>query len=356
MSYAVLVLPNTDLMTMPVLRKLHSLVTAGAAISGCRPKSTPGLTGFPGSQREFDELVFNLWGDLDGVSRTQRSVGKGKVFWGMPLSGILERLIIEPDVEYNEDNENISWIHRRSDDSEIYFIVNRTDTTMDVGMKFRTTGREAEIWDPVTGETAASSYSFTKGMTSVPLHLEERQSVFIVFRNKTDVRSRTIPAVKQGLLSTLAGPWEISFPPNMGTPDKIEAQSLGSWTVSNDEGIKYFSGTAVYRKSFAAPKSWFTDGSRIILDLGKVCDLAEVSVNGQSAGILWDSPFRADITGMLNKGTNTLEIKVTNQWTNRLAGDQKAAPGKKVLNSSLSVFSRGLNDSGLLGPVTILKE
>jgi hypothetical protein len=60
---------------------------------------------------------------------------------------------------------------------------------------------------------------------------------------------------------------------------------------------------------------------------------------------------------LLRKGSNTLEIKVTNEWTNRLAGDQKAVPGKKVLNSRLFVFGgRALNDSGLLGPVTIIRE
>jgi hypothetical protein len=227
---------------------------------------------------------------------------------------------------------------------------------MDISMKLRTSGREAEIWDPVTGETAASSYSFIKGMTSVPLHLEERQSVFIVFRNKTDIKSRTVPAKQPVLLTAITGPWEVIFPAGLGAPEKSELAALESWTASTEEGIKYFSGTATYKKSFTAPKEWFTKEMKIILDLGMVCDLAEVSVNGQPAGIIWNYPFRTDITGMLKKGINTLEIKVTNEWTNRLAGDQKAAPGNKVLNSPLFVYSRGLSDSGLLGPVTLLKE
>jgi hypothetical protein len=93
----------------------------------------------------------------------------------------------------------------------------------------------------------------------------------------------------------------------------------------------------------------------LILDLGKVGDIAEVIVNGTSAGILWKAPFQEDITGLLKKGTNRIEIKVTNEWTNRLAGDMKSTPGKKVLNSSLFVRAAGLNESGLLGPVKILK-
>ena len=122
-------------------------------------------------------------------------------------------------------------------------------------------------------------------------------------------------------------------------------------------GIKYFSGTATYTKTFEAPKSWLKEGSQIMIDLGSVGDLAQLTVNGISAGILWTFPFRADITGIIRKGTNTIEVKVTNQWTNRLAGDSKAPKGEKVLNSPLYVFPGApLRESGLLGPVIILKK
>jgi hypothetical protein len=357
MSYEVLVLPGTDRMTLPVLRKIHRLVSSGATVTGRKPVGTPGLTGFAASEKEFDDLIFDLWGDLDGISRTQRSFGKGKVIWGRPLTDILTRSGVTRDVECSVNVDgNVSWIHRRTGDAEIYFIVNSTDSIMDQRMTFRTVGREAELWDPSTGKTESASYSFSGGKTTIPLHLDERQSVFVVFRNKTGVNSRTVPVVKSALLSNITGPWEINFPPDMGAPDKIEVESLESWTASSEEGIKYFSGTAAYEKTFNASKSWFTGGARIILDLGKVCDIAEVWVNGNSAGLLWNAPFRTDITGLLRKGSNTLEIKVTNEWTNRLAGDQKAAPEKKVLKSPLFVYSKGLNDSGLLGPVKILIE
>jgi hypothetical protein len=60
---------------------------------------------------------------------------------------------------------------------------------------------------------------------------------------------------------------------------------------------------------------------------------------------------------MVRKGINTIEIRITNQWTNRLIGDQKAASGSKVLNSTLFVSPRSpLKESGLLGPVIIFKR
>jgi hypothetical protein len=353
MTYELLVLPPADKMTMPVLRKLHSLAAAGARISGQRPLTTPGLTGYPGSQEEFNELVSELWGDLDGISRTRRAFGKGMVYWGVPPGRILEMNGIRPDVIPDASRGKVSWIHRRTKDEDIYFIVNLTDTTANLNISFRTTGREAEIWDPSAGTVRPATYSFSQLHTDVPLCLEKRQSVFVVFRNKTDVKARTIPQTKPVLLTTLTGPWNISFPPNLGAPSGISVQKLESWTTSNDDGIKYFSGTATYTKTFEVPKSGIAGGKKIILDLGKVADIAEVYVNGRSAGILWDYPYRTDITGLVSKGSNTLEIRVTNQWTNRLAGDQKAPPGKKILNSSLFVYSRELSESGLMGPVIV---
>jgi hypothetical protein len=169
--------------------------------------------------------------------------------------------------------------------------------------------------------------------------------------------SREVRKIEPTVITNLEGPWEITFPSGLGAPEKITMPLLESLSANADEGVKYFSGTASYTKTFTAPKQWFKENAEFILDLGNVGDLAEVFVNGQFIELLWSAPFRTNITPLLKKGTNTIEIKVTNQWTNRLAGDQRAEPGKKVLNSPLFIFrGRPLNESGLIGPVTILKQ
>jgi beta-galactosidase/beta-glucuronidase len=143
----------------------------------------------------------------------------------------------------------------------------------------------------------------------------------------------------------------------MGAPEKLQMNKLESWTLNTDEGVKYFSGTADYVTTFDAPKKWFQSGSEFLLDMGKVGDIAEVTLNGTPLGTFWKAPYQVDITNVLKKGENRLEIKVTNQWTNRLIGDMKTASGKKVLNSTLRVFpGQKMNDSGLLGPVTIVMK
>jgi hypothetical protein len=357
MSYALLVLPNTSRMTLPVVEKIRELVRSGATVLGPKPCRTPGLTGYPQSEEKIKGIVTEIWGDLDGISRTRRTYGKGKVLWGTPLKEAVSLAGIRPDVEYDMLlNTKINWIHRQTGDADIYFLVNSTDQPAGVNVRFRVNGREAELWDPSTGKSEPAGFKITGGTTTVPLNLAERQSVFVVFRNKAASDSRNIINHQPVTLSTLNGLWDISFPSGMGAPEKIMNDTLGSWSLSSVEGVKYFSGTAVCNKTFDVPKSWLGNDVRLLIDLGKVGDIAELSVNGNPAGILWKPPFRADITGLLRKGANRIEIKVTNEWTNRLAGDKKAAPGNKVLNSTLFVFpGTKLNESGLMGPVTILK-
>jgi hypothetical protein len=357
MSYAVLVLPNTEQMTMSVLNKLHELVKNGATIIGRKPVKTPGLTGYPFSDGKFKILTDDLWGDLDGISRTRHPFGKGQVFWGTPLPSVLQLLVISKDLEYSRPlDAEISWIHRRSGETDIYFIVNSTDKELKTDVRFRVSGKEVELWHPESGQSEPASYLIEKDKTMVPLQLTERQSVFVVFRNKSNVESRTITPVIQTQLATVEGPWEIAFQSGLGAPDKASSIKLGSWTTNDDQGIKYYSGTATYSASLNVPANWFQKNAKIVLDMGKVGDIAEVIVNGAPSDTLWFMPYKCDITGLLKKGNNKLEIKVTNEWTNRLLGDRIAPAGKKVLNSNLIIMARQPNESGLIGPVRIIME
>jgi hypothetical protein len=110
-------------------------------------------------------------------------------------------------------------------------------------------------------------------------------------------------------------------------------------------------------KEINAPQAWFKPGAKVILDLGAVKEIAEVSVNGKAVGgILWKPPFRADVTAALKPGKNRIEIKVTNLWPNRIIGDQQPNATRKYAWLDYRPFkaSTPLLESGLLGPVKVL--
>jgi len=134
----------------------------------------------------------------------------------------------------------------------------------------------------------------------------------------------------------------------------VTIPSLIDWTESTDPGVRYFSGTATYHKSFVLPK--MPANGAVFLDLGNVREVAAVKVNGKDAGVLWKQPYRTDIGPLLKKGENRLEIAVTNLWNNRIVGDLRPDSNGTFARTNLkSKFRPGtpLLPSGLIGPVKL---
>ena len=133
---------------------------------------------------------------------------------------------------------------------------------------------------------------------------------------------------------------------------------LESWTQRPEEGIKYFSGTASYRKSITLDAAILKKNRHVVLDLGAVSHLAEVFVNDQPLGVLWNAPFRVDITDAAKAGVNTVEVRVTNVWKNRLIGDAKLPEAERTTWTAYPFYKNEpdapLMESGLLGPVRLL--
>lgn len=151
--------------------------------------------------------------------------------------------------------------------------------------------------------------------------------------------------------TTVTGDWELEFPVDWyagGTATKKIATGLVDWTTLADGDMKYFSGTATYRKTIQIAKP--ADGSRVWLDLGNVKHFADVTVNGKSFKTLWKPPFRVDVTDVVKAEGNAVEVKVTNLWPNRIIGDDFLAedstfePGKKLMERHLNGWPRFVLD------------
>jgi hypothetical protein len=358
MTYSLLVLPQTNMMTLPMIQKIRELVARGATIVGPRPIAPPGLTNYPTSDSVVKEIAFDVWGDLDGISRTRRRYGTGKIAWGLSLQQLLNEGGVSKDATFDCNNDQVSWIHRRNGNIDIYFVVNRTNAPLDLLGRFRVMGKDVELWHPDNGSIEPASNTMDDSTIKVSIQLAAHDAVFVVFKDKSSQGAPTLSKKQYTELKELTGGWDINFPKGWGAPSTIKIPQLRSWTESSDSGIKYFSGTATYSKTFEIKPEWLKRGNRIILDLGVVKDMAEVYVNGTRVDFLWKSPFKADITGAVRSGTNKLQILVTNEWTNRLAGD-KEHPDQKILDSYPPPFGRRqyeVSASGLIGPVKLFAE
>jgi hypothetical protein len=549
LSYRVLVLPEDKRLNLDVLRKVRDMVKEGIALVGPKPEANPGLTEYPNSDSELGQIADEVWGDLNGTTVTDRSYGKGRVFWGLPMVAVLDKLGIKPDcaITSRSGDAPINFIHRRVDDAEVYFVANRRRRAEDVVCAFRVKDKQPELWNPETGEiTPLNIFDKSDAGVRVPLQLNPSQSVFVVFRSPASARhlrsiakdSKTIagtdpfPAFQAGrqrdvtndftisvwikpdldlylppkgdkshdvplrslvisppegdtvygsghvscgliagrngvavferahfnwhtLISTpmpisgwvhvalvykagapslyvngklagqaeasgavvhpgssdarerdgaeyfdgdmsdpeltkealgedriqqlaaaaipspieppevewaggassgllvwqdgnytlqgaagksilkvsgigkpveVSGPWQVSFPPNFGAPPQVTLPELISLHQHSDPGVKYFSGTATYSKQLSITHGAPSGDRRLYLDLGWVHVMAQVRVNGKDLGLLWKPPYRVDITNAVRHGDNKLEVLVTNQWVNRLIGDEQLPP------------------------------
>jgi hypothetical protein len=349
MSYRLLALdPYSKHMSLPVLRGIRQLVEQGAVVAGEKPTDTPSLAD---DAAEFKKLNDELFGDGSGV----HTVGKGKVYAGQNAEAALKALNAIPDFDYTkpQSDTRILFVHRKLADGDIYFLNNRNDRDETVDAAFRLTGKEPELWYAETGRSEPASYQTSNGRTTVPLHFEPWGTVFVVFRKPAKVALRTLPKVVEAQLATVDGPWNVTFHPGRGAPASVTLDSLISWSDSQDKGVKYFSGTGTYSKSIQAMADWFKPAEELWIDLGEVKNLAEVTVNGKSLGMVWHAPYRVDVTGVLKPGANQMTIKVTNAWVNRLIGDQQPDATTKYTFADVKPYQANspLLPSGLLGPV-----
>ena len=352
MSYRMLALdPRSKYMSLQVLRKINTMVKAGAVIVGEKPVGTPSLSD---DQAEFKTIVDELWANEKG----ETIVGKGKVYAESTIAEVLTFLKVTPDFEYTNPKGDIKllFVHRKLGDIDIYWVNNRNNRMEDLEAIFRVEGKAAEIWHPETGRIEQASYKITERHTTVPLRMEPNDAVFVVFRKKAKTPSLTLMQPVETQLAVIDGAWNVSFQPNRGAPAQIVLDQLTSWSENTDIGVKYFSGTGSYIKTIQVPADWFKEGTQIWLDLGTVKNLAEVVVNGKSLGIVWETPFRVNVTEALKQGENALEIKVTDLWVNRLIGDQQPGNMKKITYTTQAFYQADspLLPSGLLGPVKIV--
>ena len=390
-------------MNLQVLQKIKELVAAGGTVVGPKPTQSNGLTDYPTKDRQVKQLADTLWGNCDGKNVLEHRYGKGKIIWGRTLRDILSSRGIGPDFHYTSDNEqaDLDFIHRRTTDSDIYFIRNRQNNREFVNAHFRVSSRAPELWLPDTQTIQEQPvYEQTPEGICVPLELDPFGSLFVVFHKPAD-RSHLIsmdPGIDATVLSEnevcitafengsykmktsdertiqididripsaiqVTGPWDVNFTAGWGAPDSVTFTELKSWTEHENQGIRDFSGTACYKKEFVIPQQWFGKDKKIYIDLGQLWALGEVTINGQSLGIVWKPPYRIEITKAARAGRNKLEIEVTNTWANRLVGDAQLQPEQRFCRTNITSSGTPgkpwkdipLRQSGMFGPVELVQ-
>ena len=358
LRYRVLVLPDHKVLSLSVLEKIQTLLRQGATVLGPKPERLVSLVGGKPARRRFHELADRLWGS-DPARVGQKQIGKGRLVWGRTSRQWLQSDGIGLDFEVLdvEDQLDYQYIHYRVEGAHVYFVCNQTDRPQSVDCTFRVSGRQPELWDPVTGEiTTARAFKQKDGRTIMPVAFDPYGASLVFFRQSIPVTQQGTARSNVPVLSTvkeIQGPWHVAFDPAWGAPESVEFPALTDWTSHAEQGIKYYSGKATYTNAFELTP---VQGARYWLQLNQVQDvgIASVKLNGKDMGTTWTKPFRVDITDGLKAGRNRLEITVANSWQNRLIGDRGKTQDTRYTKTNIKIRDDWkLRPSGLLGPVEI---
>lgn len=397
MSYAVLVLPEQDHIPSEVLARIRALVADGATVIGHqRPIRAPGNKDQQAETARVLQLAEELWGRSEASDQGNmppvviRSIDKGRFIIARDRTAALREIEVAADFTIVGNGEAelgpLDFIHRRTAEDEFYFIRNKTGDSQALTCRFRVAaeakGLAPEFWWPDSALRSACHdwKSVPGGQTELPVELGPAGSVFVVFRKPgaaLDPISRdTFVVADSPAPLAIDGPWQVGFPDGWGAPRETSFDQLQSWADSDNEGIRFFSGIATYRKSIEIPES-LAILDRLFLELGDLAEIAEITLNGKRLGLVWLPPYRIEISDAVHVGVNQLEIRVANLWANRLNGDSLRPESTRFTRSNLdriqtdptsdSTYGRvprgpsrpvhteipPLMKSGLIGPVRI---
>ena len=362
-NYQTVLLPPVKLMPVETFEKLIGLAKNGATVLMEElPSDVPGL----GYLAERQLKLKNLKNSLNFVSATGTAkiakVGKGRILIGN-LSDMLVQAKIRRETMFDR---GIQCIRRIDGTTTTYFIANRGAETIDGLVPLETAIGSAILYNPMNGSFGQAITKVSGKTNMVYLQLKPGESSLVqVFAGKTNTPEYAYLKAS-GDKTALNSDWTLTFVsggPEL--PQPVKLQKLGSWTELEGSGYKAFSGTAVYKTTFAKPSG---NAQTWQLDLGKVAHSARIILNGKELVTLISSPYSVNIPVAELKEENILEISVTNLMGNRMADmERKGQPYKIFYNINFPAYkaeNRGADGlfttlgwkpqpSGLFGPVTL---
>jgi len=428
MEYKILIIPNINSLPLESLKFIQKYIKSGGVVIALEslPQNSVGFEDYT----KQDELVKSITKEIfpEKSGSNSKKYGKGNSYFQKLVinrqevldwqSSALDPFIntlrkhCPPDFSIDfmkeglRENNGLSFLHRKSDDMDIYFVSNIQNRAINIPVTFRIQNKIPWKWNPYNGEISPIwNYEKTNQGTKIPINLSSYESTFIVFRNEgsenhvkyselhkiTDVKENVIEAlaIENGVFHliihqgdseieksvsikdipapfTISGDWKTTLKEKNLTILDTSISHLTSWT--NSDKTKNFSGTATYSINFELPDEYISNDHILIIDPGKVGNIAEIELNGINAGTTWMREQTLDISDIAKRGLNQLKIFITNTLINRISAMESPPPVPKHIVSKFgggtTAYSEGMQkttemgfkplpQSGLIGPVRI---
>ncbi len=412
MEHAVLILPRMTYLSLRTLERIRDFCQAGGVVIAIErvPEFSTGFTGYVENNGKLRSIVTEMFGTIpihEPIVRNKFGEGQAVLLRSETDLPKILREHLQPDFELEKRSEVVLHLHRQTDDSDVYFVTNTTESYQENSALFRTTRRSVELWNAETGTAApVANYRIEEKGVRIPFRLKPYESVFYIFKNgperehvvetnadevslenerkvvcttasngrlyieTTGFRSKSMR--KEVVVNDLPAPFEITGDWLVTFQaykfDKLVKKMgvLHSW--SDDADTHNFSGTARYELEFEVPAVLLGKGRQVTLDLGTVADASKVWLNSTAAGVTWKRPHRHELTTLIMPGKNFIEVRVSNRLINSLAGRKRPESADKVVEKyggynerrqwyqimSREYGAEKIPPAGLLGPVRLV--
>ena len=268
----------------------------------------------PFDDRYQPGMGMGWWGTHFGRNQTWFKPGKAFFEYLTRCQMMLQQGVLE--------DRTPDWIHRKTAEADIYFVVNQGEK--EKKMTLCPWGEDSwpELWNPYSGAISFAPEIWKDD--SVNVTLDPGSSIFVVIDHGKKKYGKSPQYIgKSKVVKPVGDVWDVDFVPKVDEPFSIKSFTLKDFSQCDDERLMYFAGTATYTTKVIIDEEDLVETKRIVLDLGEMNDLGELSVNGEKIGVFWYPPHIADITRLLKAGENVITVAVTNNWANRLIGDER---------------------------------
>ncbi|MFD0796563.1 glycosyl hydrolase [Maribacter chungangensis] len=346
-SYKILLLQNSKTISLETAKRILAIAKSGVPVYGAVPENLAGYKNPEEELKAFDLIVSELKPLIKKLSDWE------KVFTDYNLT---------PDMQFL-NQETTDYAHRKTATEDIYFFFNPdTLETKTFHARFRVGNKIPELWNPMDGSiTKQGLFTTENGNTTTQIRLDAGASIFVVFREDADTihsakehkehlhlklseknmlkatvlenGSYSVPLTSREnwdftvtdipASQDISTNWQVTFKKEEGYGGTVSFDSLVDWSAHPKDSINYYSGTASYTKTIVLNEEETKKDTRIALDLGQVYIVGEVLINGKPVTVSWMPPFQVDITDYVKNGENQLAVLLTNQWSNRLIGDER---------------------------------
>ena len=323
-SFDVLVIPHSEYIPAELADFICRNKEFAVWFAGGFPDKV--LRGEDGLDRDDSYKTFSLEVTLEDIPAKIRGNGSGKVR-------------IEPA------SDSITLYHYRKD-AQIFMLMNESAEKAYQGKILLPVQDELIVYDGDHGRYLSLDSKKTDAGREAELALMPGESLLLMEKTGRETEGRYLSSCRilteESVLLDLSEGWKTEICVPKEYPEGFKPLDMKK-PVPVSDLLPDFSGIIRYTREFT-----LEDIPEVVhFSAENVFEVMRIRVNGRSAGVKLTPPYLADISGMLIKGSNTIEAEIAN------------TPGRDQNNHPRPPFDflhEALEPSGMFGKISLIGE